>query len=480
MASPTPNKGYTYPSHGGAVGSWDSPLNQNFDYIDLNVAGALPITVTATAATVTYFSCGVVASATADTVTPPSSLAENLYYNITGTLAKNLSVTMPSVGGLYIFGNNSSGAFTVTVVTTGSTGNTVDLVQGGRSILVSDSTGIYQAQSAFGDISAEDIICKSVTASSNITLSGILTQNSCGYFAAPAGTTAQRPSSATAGFYRFNTDYSQPEVADGNNWRQVPVGQPIAAGYRHMKITNATAPDPNANVDFSADAVTVESTFGTAYRLTNISTTICSSFNGAGGLDAGGLANNTFYAVYIIYSASSNTTAGLLSAQFDSSSVTMPAGYTAQARFGAVITTGSAHFKRTLQYGNVVQYSVATGSTTSFVPLIANGVQGTWSQSGAVVWASATVVGNFVPATASQIILTTDRLYKAGGSGSFYVSPSTAYNSEGDSNGNFPPIYSDNGTSGFPCRLTLESCKIYYAANAAGFAVACLGWIDNL
>jgi len=39
MASPTPNLGMTYPAHGGAVNSWDTPLNTDFDTLDAVTGG---------------------------------------------------------------------------------------------------------------------------------------------------------------------------------------------------------------------------------------------------------------------------------------------------------------------------------------------------------------------------------------------------------------------------------------------------------
>jgi len=42
---------------------------------------------------------------------------------------------------------------------------------------------------------------------------------STGYFALPAGTSAQRPGSATTGMVRYNTTNSEYEVYDGSNWR---------------------------------------------------------------------------------------------------------------------------------------------------------------------------------------------------------------------------------------------------------------------
>ena len=148
MASPTPNKGYTYPAHGGAVNAWDTPLNQNFDLIDLNVGGYWAATISSTIVGVTYYSSGAAASSTAATLTISTSLAANLNYEFSGTLTQNLQVVMPSEGALYTFKNNLSGSFTMEVGTSSSAG--VIIQPGGSNVVACDGTIIYLADSNQG------------------------------------------------------------------------------------------------------------------------------------------------------------------------------------------------------------------------------------------------------------------------------------------------------------------------------------------
>ena len=133
MSSPTPNKGYNYPAHGGATNAWDTPLNTNFDQIDLNVAGYYPITITSTASTVTFNSSYAVASSTAATLTPPSSIAQNLTYAFSGTLTQDVKLVLPAAGGLYDIYNNTSGSFSLTVGS--STGTSATVNQGGTNLV---------------------------------------------------------------------------------------------------------------------------------------------------------------------------------------------------------------------------------------------------------------------------------------------------------------------------------------------------------
>lgn len=148
MASPTPNKGYTYPAHGGAVNSWDTPLNENFDAIDLNLGGTYDVTITSTATTVTYGSSVATVSSTASTITFPSSIAANLYYNVTGVMTRNLTIEFPAAGGYYIVNNETTGAFEIVAETASATSSGVTVEQGGTASVVSDGTDVRNTNTA--------------------------------------------------------------------------------------------------------------------------------------------------------------------------------------------------------------------------------------------------------------------------------------------------------------------------------------------
>lgn len=145
MASPTANKGYTYPAHGGAVNAWDTPLNENFETIDLNLGGHWRATVSSTIVGVTYYSSGASISSTAATITLSASLAANLNYEFSGTLTQDLQVVMPSEGAIYTFNNGLSGAFDLYVGTASSAGVTIPT--GGTNVVACDADIIYKANS---------------------------------------------------------------------------------------------------------------------------------------------------------------------------------------------------------------------------------------------------------------------------------------------------------------------------------------------
>lgn len=83
----------------------------------------------------------------------------------------------------------------------------------------------------------------------------------------------------------------------------------------------------------------------------NIGATINAALIGvANGLDAGALAANSDYAVYIIGDSTGNSpVAGLISTNF--AQPILPRGYDIFRRVGAAMTDGSAHFLKWFQYG---------------------------------------------------------------------------------------------------------------------------------
>jgi hypothetical protein len=95
---------------------------------------------------------------------------------------------------------------------------------------------------------------------------------------------------------------------------------------------------PNTKLDVAAGLVCDDSV---AAMMTITAGTIDCTTTGANGLDAGSLANSTWYHVYAIGKANGATPA--LLASTSASSPTMPATYTLKRRIGSFKTDGSAH-----------------------------------------------------------------------------------------------------------------------------------------
>lgn len=102
----------------------------------------------------------------------------------------------------------------------------------------------------------------------------------------------------------------------------------------------------NTKIDVAAGACR-DST--NAQTITLASLTIDCGVTGANGLDAGSLANATWYHVFAI-AKTDGTSAGLASTSV--SAPTMPSGYTLKRRIGSFLTDGSAHIIAFTQYGD--------------------------------------------------------------------------------------------------------------------------------
>lgn len=252
----------------------------------------------------------------------------------------------------------------------------------------------------------------------------------------------------------------------------IPIG--VQSNFKTLKATfNATT--PNTKRDLSADAVMLANTTGRYFVATSISCTIDYGTTGANGLDTGSLAASTWYYEYVIWNGTTVACLGSLSA----TAPTMPSGYTFKARTSAVITDGSVHFLRTLQYGRRAQYVVGTNPST---PLkISSGVVGTYSDLTPTYANVAT--GGFVPTTAGRIFLTFNNCNSGTGSASaFLASPNGSYG--GMTTANSPAFEGTNNAAGFceawSWEMTLESTNISLATSAANASLYVNGWEDNL
>lgn len=251
--------------------------------------------------------------------------------------------------------------------------------------------------------------------------------------------------------------------------------QPIAGGFRNLVIKN-NATTPNTKVDLTADALTVETSTGAAFRRRSVSLTIDATTNGANGLDASGLALNSWYAVLVIYNPTTDTHAGLLvkDANFPGS-ITLPSGYTAWARFGWMRTGAAATFYGIKQVGRHAQYVVNLGATGAAYPLPAVGPTGT----SAVGGFTAVAVSPFLPSTASEIDITVVSARNSGSLSGVMCAPSNTFDS---TTGLSPPPIGnvEGGRACYRGTLVLEGPNVYFFATNGGGGMMITGWWDNL
>lgn len=188
----------------------------------------------------------------------------------------------------------------------------------------------------------------------------------------------------------------------------------------NIPVVNA----PNLYVDNLelawASATTLTMAAGAARDSTNANDIILSSavtinaaVNGANGLDAGSLGNNTFYAVHVIGdSFGNNDAAGMLSTS--ATAPVLPGGYDMFRRVGWVLTSGAAAILAFWQYGSDktrdMYYDVGIselsgGNATAFTAInLASSVPTTAGQVRfdiAYTPAGATNVASFIPGGSS-------------------------------------------------------------------------------
>lgn len=235
-------------------------------------------------------------------------------------------------------------------------------------------------------------------------------------------------------------------------------------GVNGLVITNNSG-TPTTSIDIDADNAVLVNTSGDGIRTGAVNLTVACAGTGANGLDAGSLANNTWYHIYII--SNGTTTAGLASTS--ATAPTMPSGYTYKYRVGAVRTLGAATFIRVRQVGKHAQYTVVASSTTPNYPIMDSGTAGNISTP---TW-EAVATGSYVPPTATRI------LGMLGGSGGAAVigAPNNAAGAWNSST-NPPPVARDNNAVGVQFDFILESTNIYWASDAADGYIVSRGWVD--
>lgn len=264
---------------------------------------------------------------------------------------------------------------------------------------------------------------------------------------------------------------------DGTNWftdgQNFTRSFPPVSSFKNLSIKVAS----NTTVTVAADAVTTSD--GSRYQTTAVSGTInLGTFGAANALDAGTIAQATWYAIWVIAKAD-GTTAALASTS--GSSPTLPSGYTYAARIGWVRTAaGAAQLMGTWQYGRKAQYKLGLAQT-SILPLVTGGIGGTvGTYSETAPTYSAISVSNFVPTTATEITVIACSNYNNDTLAAVQVAPTTSY--AGHASTKPPPFDNKNGTSAGSHDVTmlLEASTIAVTCNSGGGAIQCLGWEDNI
>lgn len=133
---------------GANANTWGNNTNTNLETIDAFNAG--------------YLSKSVAGSSNVTLTTnnaDPTAEASNKVIEFTGTLTGNITVFVPAVESNYIFFNNTSGSFSLTVAPTGHGSNGVAIVQGAHTIqYCTGNTIVDLFANSFGNLSVKNQI----------------------------------------------------------------------------------------------------------------------------------------------------------------------------------------------------------------------------------------------------------------------------------------------------------------------------------
>lgn len=128
----TTNKHIEKPGNNDYIDTWNVPVNNDWDIIDLGFGGTYNVSLTNANVTLTQANC------------------QNVCVKLTGTLTGNVVIYFPSgVSGFYIVNNATSGSYTVTLASAGgSPGTTVTATQSAFSFIWSDGSNVSLATNA--------------------------------------------------------------------------------------------------------------------------------------------------------------------------------------------------------------------------------------------------------------------------------------------------------------------------------------------
>jgi hypothetical protein len=241
-------------------------------------------------------------------------------------------------------------------------------------------------------------------------------------------------------------------------------------GFKNLKI----ATNSNTTAVITADFLLLSNSTSSSVKLSSVNKSYSTGVSGAGGLDAGSVASNTWYYEYIIYNPSISNAAALLS--LSATAPALPSGYTHSLRVGATYY-GSGALLPKIQYGANVGYVVGSSALVSTVQL-AFGTAGNVSTPTFV----ATSVAAAVPPTASIIKASLSAAGASVTAGNALLAPNANYPAE-SSNDQYLAITLPTGSNQSVAQVAempLESSNIYYASSLSSSEASCLGYTDNI
>lgn len=152
MVTYTSNRGLSLPTVGGDLNAWGTELNVSTAILDQILGSIVTISVAGNA-----------------NVTVTSSQAQYLSQKLTGALTGNIDIIFPAAGGFYIVNNATTGAYTITAITSAMGSAGIAIPQGQAMLVFSDATNIYPAT---GSSAGAQTLAGLLTLANGITVAG--------------------------------------------------------------------------------------------------------------------------------------------------------------------------------------------------------------------------------------------------------------------------------------------------------------------
>jgi len=247
-------------------------------------------------------------------------------------------------------------------------------------------------------------------------------------------------------------------------------GVACVPGAISLFVTNQFSALPSSQVGMTASSAVLVNAAGTGVQLLGVSQEGSLLASGAGGLDVGAVAANTWYLVWLIYNPTTDTQAILFSLNWLMPA--LPSGYTFFARLGSCLTDGSSNLYRFYQRGNRFQWSVTPGTNTTRMMLLT----GTTGSVTAPTWTAFGLPWSVGTASAVDLVLVNSGSSNCVG----IVAPNASYGAAGTIP-NPPPLQTNiNSYNVVSKTIVFEQANTIFAALQSSVELFVAGFVDAI